>query len=269
MIWENGQIHDGQLDAYLQESKGGWIYEVVRVIDETPVFLPEHLERLSNSAKATGLKISLPQKDIIKGLYEIIRIDKRKQGNIRLQANIDKGKLSLGFIPHKYPDQEDYEKGIAVELAYLERENPGIKTWNQYVRKSSDRIIREKKVYEVILCTSDGFLLEGSRSNLFGLQKGVLKTPRIENVLPGITRQKVLELAKEYCIPVKETPIHKEEIFSFQSFFITGTSPGLLPVNRIGNTHYNCVSTPCTILRKAYNNKVKESINYARKNLRF
>jgi branched-chain amino acid aminotransferase len=125
---------------------------------------------------------------------------------------------------------------------------------------TADQLIKKKNVYEVVLITPDGFLLEGSRSNIFGIRRGILFTPKQKFVLPGITRQIVIELANENDIPVREVPIHKEELYDFQSFFITGTSPGILSVNKIDSLIFNCFSAPCEMLRKSFDNRVKQSI---------
>lgn len=261
MIWNNGKILEGSLDKYPASTNQGWIYEVLRVIEGIPVFLPEHLNRLQEASKATSTPANFSEEDLSRAIFEVVKANNISIGNLRLQTGIEDGITLIGSIPHKYPSPSDYMNGVALSLVDMQRENPMVKTWNKEVRLTADQIIREKNVYEVILTTPDGFLLEGSRSNIFGLRKGILYTPKQEYVLPGITRNIVIELAKENYIPIQEMPIHKEELFDFQSFFITGTSPGILPVNRIGPNIFNCISQPCQTIRRAYDNRVQDSIN--------
>ncbi len=265
MIWSNGILQAGSLTSYPSSGNKGLIYEVIRVIDSTPVFLPEHLERFWKAWTEKGSPFAHSKKDILKGFFDVIHENKLIEGNIRLQLELENGIAMIGIIPHHYPSQENYLKGVTVDLLNLQRDNPNIKSWNKNVREFSDKYIRANDIYEVILTSDEGFLLEGSRSNIFGFQKGILKTPPVKDVLPGITRQKIIEIADNYNIPFVEEPIHKEDIYTFQSFFLTGTSPGLLPIRSIGNIHFNCKSNICDKIRKAYVKQINRSIKQAGK----
>ena len=263
MIWKNGTIEKGSLDRYPTSGEKGLIYEVIRVINYTPVFLPEHLQRFWSGCNKIGVIPEFSEQELITGFLEVIKENKLSEGNLRLQTELDNNNTKIGIIPHHYPSIQDYQNGVAVDLVRLQRNNPNIKSWNLDVRAFADEYIRKNNVYEVILTTEEGFLLEGSRSNIFGMKKGVLITPPADYVLPGITRQKIIELAEKISMPFQEKPIHKEDIFSFQSFFLSGTSPGILPIRRINNFHFNCDSSPCNNLVQAYNQEISNSINNA------
>ena len=265
MIWNNGLIEKGSLDSYPKSGDKGLIYEVIRVIHSTPVFLPEHLGRFWKAGKETGLPLVYSEKDLLKGFFDIIRENNITEGNLRLQAELGNGETQIGVIHHHYPTSIDYQNGVEVDLVKLQRDNPNVKSWNKKVRKFTDDYIHENNVFEVILTSDKGFLCEGSRSNIFGFQKGILKTPPEKHVLPGITRQKIIEIDGKYNIPLVEEPIHKEEIYSFQSFFLTGTSPGILPIRSIGNIHFSCKSSTCNNIRKSYEEEVQRSIKEAKK----
>lgn len=260
MIWHNGQIKEGELEKYPASTDKGWIYEVLRVIESTPVFLEEHLNRFWDAGRTTDLPLSFPREELIVGFFDIIGVNNVKSGNIRLQADLALGNTMIGFIPHKYPTEEDYQAGVNVCLTELQRENPEIKTWNKDVRISADQIIRNLGVYETILTSPEGFIQEGSRSNIFGIRKGILITPPSNTVLPGITRMKIIELAGKINMPVREEKIHKEELYTFQSFFLTGTSPGILPIKSIGSIQFNCKSFICNNLRQSYRNEIQMDI---------
>ena len=261
MIWNNGIIEKGSLNHYPSSGDKGLIYEVIRVINQTPVFLPEHLERFWKSWQGIGITLELSEKELIKGFFDVIKENNLSEGNLRLQVELGNGNAKIGIIPHHYPSLENYQKGVAVELIKLQRDNPNIKSWNKNVRAFSDEYIRKNNVYEVILTSDEGFLLEGSRSNIFGLKKGVLITPPADKVLPGITRQKIIELAEYIKLPFQEKPIHRDDIFSFQSFFLSGTSLGILPIQGIDNIQFNCNFFPCNNLMRAYEQEIIKSIN--------
>ena len=268
MIWNKGFIIEGALSSYPRSSTKGWIYEVVRVIEGIPVFLPEHLERFWKACHATGIPLLYTEKELIKGFFDVIRENDITLGNLRLQAELGSGNVQIGIIPHHYPSVDDFKKGVDVELVNLQRTNPNIKTWNKNVRKFSDKFIRKNNIYEVILTTDEGFLLEGSRSNIFGLKKGVLITPPGEKVLPGITRQVIKDLASENNIQLREELIHKNDLCDFQSFFLTGTSPGILPIRSIGSIHFNYKSSICINLRESYEKEVIKSVKRTNQKLR-
>ena len=263
MIWNNGLIENGRLEPYPESGDKGLIYEVVRVIDGSPVFLPEHLERFWKAMEQTGIPMIHSERDLQKGFFDVIHRNNINIGNLRLQAELHTGTAKIGVIPHRYPTSSDYQNGVVVDLVRLQRDNPNIKSWNIKIRKFSDDYIRKNNVFEVILMSDKGFLREGSRSNIFGFQKGILKTPPLEHVLPGITRQKIIEIADNLNIPLVEEPIHKEEIYSFQSFFLTGTSPGILPIQSINNIQFNCKSSTCDAIRNSFEEEVQRSIKEA------
>ena len=104
MIWHNGKIIEGSLDRYPASTEHGWIYEVLRVIDGIPVFLPEHLERLWNAARATSTPLNFAGDELSRAFLEVIRADNKSVGNLRLQTIIEDGTTIIGFIPHKYQD---------------------------------------------------------------------------------------------------------------------------------------------------------------------
>lgn len=260
MIWNNGNIQEGSLSSYPSSGRKGLIYEVVRVRDSTPVFLPEHMARFWKAWNQNENQLAFTDTDLMKGFFDVIRENKLANGNLRLQIGLADGSVQIGIIPHHYPSMENYQKGIVVDLVNLQRDNPNVKSWNKNVREFSDEYIRTNKVYEVILTSDEGYISEGSRSNIFGFKKGVLITPPVKDVLPGITRQKIIEIADRQNIPFHEELIHKEDICNFQSFFLTGTSPGILPIRSIGNMHLYCESNICDNIRKSYEQEIKKSI---------
>jgi D-alanine transaminase len=77
----------------------------------------------------------------------------------------------------------------------------------------------------------DAAVMEGSHTNVFGVIEGVLRTyPNSNYVLPGVTRDVVVEIAHELGIPISETPIFRHEISLLQEFFLTGTTSDVMPV---------------------------------------
>lgn len=265
MIWQDGKISEGTLSKYPPENKKGWVYEVLRIIDGAPVFAPEHLSRYEEALKATNTIVLYSRIQLTIAFFNVISENNITEGNIRLQTEIGTGLSQIGFIPHRYPSADDYTNGVKAATVNLNRSIPNIKTWNESIRVFCDEFIRANNLFEAILVNDEGFLTEGSRSNIFGVKDSVLITPPVKTVLPGITRQIILKTAKENSIPVLEENIHRKDLINFQSFFISGTSPGILPIKSIDDIKFNCKSAICESLNTAYNTEVKNSISKAKK----
>ncbi|MBT3242320.1 MAG: aminotransferase class IV [Bacteroidetes bacterium] len=260
MIWHNGNIAPGNLLTYPRSSESGWIYEVLRIKDHCPVFFKQHYDRLISGTKISGTSLRSSEHEILEGIFNLLNSAENSEGNIRIQVEIGSGTIMIGFIPHKYPDPEEFIKGVSTGTILMERTDPNIKTWNLNVREEADRIIKSSKLKEVILLDNSGNLTEGSRSNIFAEKKGCLYTPPLASVLPGITRQIIIDLANSLGIPVIEQTISYPDLESFDSFFLTGTSPGVLPINIIDQYMFNNKSDKCALLRKAYENRIEENI---------
>jgi branched-chain amino acid aminotransferase len=87
---------------------------------------------------------------------------------------------------------------------------------------------------EIVLVDAQGFLAEGPTTNVFLVDaEGTLCTPPLENVLAGVTRHSILELAKHDGIPVREEPLRPDALFEAAEVFLTGTSAGVWPVESV------------------------------------
>lgn len=261
MIWKNGHWRNGILHKYLGNGDRTWIYEVIRVQEACPVFISEHLDRLWQGATNIQVPLLFEPNELTAGIFDLIELEKSSVGNIRIQVDQESGLTLMGFIPHQYPAQEDYQNGISVALLQTERSNPNVKSWNPQVRRYADEHMNQTASYEVILVDQEGYLTEGSRSNLFGIQNGRLITPPLEQVLPGITRQILLRLASENKMSLNESRIHQTEIHQFESFFISGTSPGLLPVRKIDRNSYSPGNPIIRKLSALYQEAIEQNID--------
>lgn len=262
MIWSNGIITDGNLQAYPQMSGGQCIYEVVRVIDGYPVFLMEHLERLKQSAIRSGIHAKTDLIHLSSGMKSLIEAENCRNGNVRIQINRSGKESVMGFIPHHYPSPENYHEGVTVELLIAERSQPNLKIWNPEVRTAADKIIKETGAWEVILVNQKGLLTEGSRSNLFMVVDNLIITPPLQQILPGITRQKVMLQAKANSIEVKEENLPLSDLKRASSVFLTGTSPGVLPVKQIQtyifDPRHPLIHRVSTLYQQSVNDDIKK-----------
>jgi branched-chain amino acid aminotransferase len=253
-------ILDGEILNTSRLIKGeynGEIYEVLRIMNGVPLFLEDHMERFYRSAKLAGKTIQYTITDISTFLAELIEKNQATEGNVLISYNIH---LKAFFIRHKYPTPEMYGQGVTCGILKAERKNPNAKIFQSPVRQQADKMIAENGFYEVILVDHDGFVTEGSRSNVCFVKNGQLFTSPGNQVLLGITRQKTLEIAKKLHIEWVEEPIQLTHIGSFDGAFVTGTSPKILPICQIEETHFDPHNMTVRKLMKRYDEMILEYI---------
>lgn len=237
------------------------IYEVIRIIEGKPIFFAEHINRFINSIYNLGFSTKLLKVDIAQRIYTLIEINKFTIGNIRFQISFDsenKDTFSAWVTPHSYPTHAQYAYGVDTVSAFKKRKNPNLKVRNQSLIKEISDIIKQEKVYEVLLLNDESLITEGSRSNIFFVNKTCIHTPKTINVLPGITRQKVLEIASLNRIPIEETDINISNIGKYDGAFITGTSPKILPIARVDSVKFNPVNIRLVQLMKLFDNCIDQ-----------
>lgn len=217
---------------------GKYIYEVFRVSDGVALFIEDHLDRFFHTAALSGADIRLDFQQLNTFIRDVISANEPGDGNIKIvfyfQPDIFPH-LFIYFTPHQYPTQHQFSEGVDVELFFAERENPNAKVMNTIMRKSADDVKIQHQVYEVLLVDQEGFVTEGSRSNLFFIKDDVLITPPANTVLEGITRKQILNLCIENKIPFSEEKVHTSDLGKYDAVFISGTSRRVLPVKKIND----------------------------------
>jgi branched-chain amino acid aminotransferase len=251
-------------NPYLFENKKP-VYEVVRVEKGIPLFFKDHIDRFYNSCKLADLLLSLSRQQIYNRIKVLIESNNLKTGLVKFLLLQEKPgeELFLAWVaPFFFPSKEQYLNGVELALMNGVRENPHVKLANLSVRQRADALIKEKKNYDVILVNSDGIITEGSRSNLFFLKNDckVLFTPHESLVLTGITRIKIIDLALGLGLDVFESVYTVDELEDFDSLFQTGTSPKVLPVNRVGEKKFDTKNRILGVLRENYDKMIDDYI---------
>lgn len=250
-----------EVTAYVPPG-GVEIYEVVRVMDGVPLFLEDHLDRFYHSAWLCHLGIPMDKETIVGLLRKLTAVNGVTEGNIRFSWSWrPAGKFLAGFIPHHYPGEEEYRLGVVCGLLDAERHDPNAKVVQEGLREAADRMIRDLGVYEVLLVNRDGNITEGSRSNVFFIKEGILLTAPSDEVLPGITRQKVLELISREGLRVETRSMALEELPHAEAAFLTGTSPKLLPIRKVNEFLFPSEHPLVKRLAEAYDTMISDIIN--------
>jgi len=237
------------------------LYEVIRIIEGIPVFLEDHLNRLYNSAHLTNLG-KLPGPDLLEEMIKNFITSQNKDiGNLKLSfsfsAQSTQPSCELIFIPHYYPTQVEYSRGVKVGLMQAERPVPQAKVQNSGIRDRANKAISDNCLFEVLLIDTEGNITEGSRSNVFFIKKQTLYSAPTDRILLGITWIKTMELCKKAGINVIEAPIPVNTLEQFDAAFLTGTSPKLLPICSVGDIVYKTDLPLLIELQELYNQLIE------------
>ncbi len=261
IITNNGNLFHSEFNAALFNSDRS-VYEVIRIIDGIALFLEDHFARLVSSIGMSSLHFEMDFPEFRHNITELVRLNQTENGNVKFVL-AEFGKVnhwSFSFIPHSYPDTNDYERGVNTELLFAERENPNAKIIQNIVRDKANQLIADQTIFEVLLVNRDGLITEGSRSNVFFVKGNRFYTAPAYQVLVGVTRLKVLECLTELGFTIVEEAVLASEINTFDAVFLTGTSPKVLPVRSVGKQVFNTQLPVVKELMNQYNNVIANYI---------
>ena len=259
-IWMNGTLVPWA-DAKIHVAShvihyGSAVFEGVRCYDtpEGPaVFrLDAHTERLLNSAKIYRMDVPYSDDAINTAICDTIAANKMDACYIRPIVYRGYGMLGVNPFPcpvdvavivmdwGRYLGPEALEKGVDVKVSTWTRFAPNTfpalaKASANYMNSQLMKMEAIKEGYvEGIALDSEGFLSEGSGENLFVVKKGVLVTPPlVSSVLPCITRDTIVTLARRLGIEVREERMLRESLYIADEVFLTGTAAEITPVRSV------------------------------------
>jgi branched-chain amino acid aminotransferase len=139
--------------------------------------------------------------------------------------------------------QNQYMRGVKIKSFNFERLNPEAKVINLNFNQTVLEIKNQYDVFEVLLIKDFKKVTECSRSNIFFIKDNSIFKARSIDILSGITGMHVLNICKQNSIPVIEKDIYINDLNTFESAFITGTSPGVLAVSKIDKQKYSVNNT--------------------------
>ena len=254
-FYRNGKLKPCS-EFVASENEGG-VYEVLRVVDGVPLFVEDHLQRFYCSAEIAGKTLHFSAGELLKMLNGLIEKNGVTEGNILISCKVN---LKAFFIAHSYPGVDDYMHGVSCGLLHAERHNPNAKVFQTQVRTVANQLIAEHDYYEVLLVDHNGNITEGSRSNVFVIRHEKILTPFASKVLVGITRQKTMECARNLNIGIEEKELPLSGLHENDAVFLTGTSPKILPVNRIEDVEFDVKSLLLRQLMREYDRMIEDYV---------
>jgi branched-chain amino acid aminotransferase len=229
---------------------GDAVYETLRTYGGRPFHLDRHLERLRRSAQR--LAIPLPAGDALaRDLDALLARAANSESYIRIIVSRGRGDISYHFDRVKGPTvvmvvkplapfpASYHTEGVPVIISSVRRNSPraldpAIKSNNLLNNILAIREGQAKGAFEPVMLNEIGEVAETASANVFLVKGGTLLTPPLDaGILPGVTRQLVLELAAGLALPVREEPVSVKDLLAADEVFITSTLKEVLPVATI------------------------------------
>ncbi|HUR41376.1 MAG TPA: branched-chain amino acid transaminase [Verrucomicrobiae bacterium] len=218
----------------------------------TAIFrLEDHTQRLLNSAKILGMKMPWDAAALNAAQLEVLRANKLKEAYLRpmvfygaegmgLRAdNLKTHVIVAAWTWGAYLGADNMERGIRVKTSSFTRHHVNAamcraKANGQYINSmmALNEVLRDG-YDEAIMLDTQGFVAEGSAENIFLVVNGALHTPDITACLDGITRRTVIQLAKDFNMPVIERRITRDEVYIADEAFFTGTAAEVTPIREL------------------------------------
>lgn len=230
---------------------GDGIYETLRVYKGKPFLVEKHLARLFQSAERILLKLPWSGRDLKEAIVKVVRANKLQEAVVRMTISRGVGPrgldprpcqnptlviLTFPFVP--YPASY-FTRGIDLMISSIRRNhrmalNPTIKSNNFLNNILAWMDAHRRGGKDGIFLNVEGFVAEGTTSNIFLVKNNVVITPSLETgILPGVTRSLLLDWSKKLGFKTKERLVKPQELFSAQECFLTGTTIEVLPIRSI------------------------------------
>jgi branched-chain amino acid aminotransferase len=243
---------------------GSCVFEGERAYNGNIFKSRQHSERLRKSAELLGFEIPYSVDEIEKAKKELIAKQGVVNGYLRpvawrgseqLSVSAQQSKIHLAIATWDWPSyfsKETKEKGIRLIHAPWVRPAP---TMAPYASKAaglymictlSKHAAEAQGAQDALMLDYRGYIAEATGANIFLIKNGEVHTPIPDCFLNGITRQTIIELAKEHGVKLIERHIKPEELKDFTEVFLTGSAAEVTPVGQIGDLKF----TPGALTQK-------------------
>jgi branched-chain amino acid aminotransferase len=249
--WRDAKVH--VLTHTLHYGMG--VFEGIRAYETpqgTAIFrLKEHTRRMLGSAKILGMDIGYSEDAINQAIIETVHENKLSSAYIRPMSFYGSESMGIhakGLKVHTiiaawtwgaYLGVDGMERGIRIKTSSFSRHHPNVtmtraKSNGAYMNSMLALQEVSRNGYdEALLLDTDGFVSEGSGENFFLVKNGVICTPDLSSALEGITRDTVIQLARELGIEVREKRITRDEVYLADEAFFTGTAAEVTPIREL------------------------------------
>lgn len=221
--------------------------------------LRDHLARLYRGAKVYGIRIPYTIEKLERATLRLIKVNKTDRAYIRpivymgykeIGLSMDRAPVDVAVIAvrfDRYFSSAQQRRGLRCRISTWTRQlqqalSPHVKASANYLNSTLAKMEAEREGYdEAIMLNHEGHVSEGTGENIFIARKGKLITPPFyDDILGGVTRESVIEMARDMELVVEEKSILRDELYTADEVFLTGTAAEILHVQsvdkiRIGN----------------------------------
>ena len=250
--WDEAQVH--VLAHTLHYGVG--VFEGIRCYKTegggSAIFrLKEHVDRLFASAHIVLLTIPFSPEKICDAIRRTVTVNGLSEGYIRPVVLIGDGEMGLfaksnpirvavaAWSWGAYLGDEGIRKGIRAKVSSFSRNHVNAamtkgKINGSYVNSVLAKWeVKQAGYDEAVMLDTEGYVAEASGENIFIVRNGILQTSPLTSILPGITRDSVLTIARKLNLPVKETRFTRDEMYIADEMFFTGTAAEITPVREV------------------------------------
>lgn len=278
IIYHNGEFvkaAEAKGNLYDQSLHYGYaVFEGIRAYDtEHGVHIfkaQEHYDRMQYSCEAVGIPYPFDNREIIRISYELLKKNNLKNAYLRPlvtctpNMTLTKGKeAQLTIAAWEWPAYLG-DKLLRLKTSSYRRISPAsfkvaAKVSGHYVNSIlATQEAKDLGFDEALLLDIDGFVAEGPGANIFVQIDGILHTPQLGSILPGITRATVLEICSVLGIDVVQRKIKPEELNKAQSAFFCGTAAEVIGIESLDNNPFTTEwkSSLGALIQRAYKDLV-------------
>jgi branched-chain amino acid aminotransferase len=250
--WAEAKVHVGTHGLHY----GTGVFEGIRCYETSKgpaVFrLRDHLERLHDSARLLYMEIPYGLDELREATHELVRVNGLASCYLRPIAFYGYGELGVSTAGNPvdtvimswpwgaYLGEDSQGKGITAKISSWRRVGPNViphvaKATGIYLNSMLATTEARRAGYdEAILLTDDGYVADGAGENVFVVTDGVVRTPPLStSILPGITRNTVIQIAQDLGYVVEETSMVRADLALADEIFMTGTATEVVPVRTV------------------------------------
>jgi branched-chain amino acid aminotransferase len=259
-IWMNGELIDWA-DAKIHVGShglhyGSGVFEGIRCYETEKgpaVFrLSDHLQRLHDSARLLYMEMPYSVEELREASFELIAVNGLPECYLRPICFYGYGELGVSAAGNPvetvimswpwgaYLGEDGLKNGIRAKISSWQRIGPNViphvsKATGIYLNSMLAVTEANRAGYdEAILLTAEGFVADGSGENIFVVKDGAIRTPPLStSILPGITRNSVIQIAQDLGYPVEETNLIRSDLYLADELFMCGTAAEVTPLRSI------------------------------------
>ena len=259
--------HTGMSLNDLLIQRGYGIFDYLRVVDNKPLFVQDHLDRLYNSAALMHMEVPQSKESILKIVMELVAKNDMPYSGLKLIVSggdssdgytLEQPRLTIVQQPLPIPSNHFSVSPFVLMSHPFQRQLPQVKTTDYLM---AIYLQPQLKAFggQDILYTHEGMIKECPRSNFFLIsEKGHIVTAQ-DQILKGITRKNILEEASANGITIEERPIFLEEIKTAKGAFIASSTKRIIAISKIDAAN---IPTDSPILQKVFDLLVQKEQAY-------